>query len=104
MTVSGLCEAPVVLDASDRGCVLMLLDLRALVTTLAPGTLVHVAATDPAAGIDLPAWCRLTGPTWLGPTPTPGRPRYALRVAVTARSTDPHRPWQISTTRPEHST
>jgi tRNA 2-thiouridine synthesizing protein A len=79
----------------------MLLDLRTLVATLAPGRLVHVIATDPAAALDLPAWCHLTGHTWLGPIATHDRPAFALRVAATARATDPTRPWHPSTDEPE---
>lgn len=35
----------------------------------AAGSVVHVIATDPAAPLDLPAWCPVTGHTYLGPVP-----------------------------------
>ncbi|WP_449061219.1 sulfurtransferase TusA family protein [Planomonospora algeriensis] len=86
--------APVVLDGGDRRCVQLLIELRRLVTGLVPGTVVHLLAADPAAPIDLPAWCHLTGHIYLGPTTvyTP-RAAYAITVAARARSTAADRPW-----------
>ncbi|MFJ8390856.1 sulfurtransferase TusA family protein [Streptomyces sp. NPDC094438] len=64
-------------------CVTLLLNLRARIATAAPGTIVHVIATDPAAPLDLPAWCHMTGHTYLGPAP---RYRTAgVRAAVGRR-------------------
>ena len=84
---------PVVIDAGDRSCIQLLLELRSLLSELSAGTLVHLLASDPAAPIDLAAWCHLTGHTYLGPLPATGDiPRYALRVADRARSTDPASP------------
>jgi hypothetical protein len=57
-----------------------------------PGTFVHVIATDPAAPLDLPAWCHMTGHTYLGPVPGE-RPVYALRLTADARATRPDAPW-----------
>ncbi|WP_235834697.1 sulfurtransferase TusA family protein [Actinomadura logoneensis] len=72
----------------------LLLELRAHLAELAPGTLVHLLASDPAAPIDLPAWCHLTGHHYLGPVPeAPGTPAYALRVAADVRATRPDAPW-----------
>lgn len=85
---------PVVIDGGDRACVHLLLELRARVAELAPGTVVHVIATDPAAPLDLPAWCHLTGHTYLGALPSGPRPVYALRVTATARRTDTANPWR----------
>nr|WP_184947943.1 sulfurtransferase TusA family protein [Planomonospora venezuelensis] len=85
---------PVVLDGGDRRCVQLLIELRCLVTGLPPGTAVHLIAADPAAPIDLPAWCHLTGHTYLGPTSAYApRAAYALAVAADARSTAADRPW-----------
>lgn len=84
---------PVVLDGGDRRCVLLLLELRRLVTTLPAGAVVHLIATDPAAPLDLPAWCHLTGHEYLGPV-AGERPAYAVRVAEAATPTDPRSPWR----------
>ncbi|MGI5158681.1 sulfurtransferase TusA family protein [Microbispora sp. CA-102843] len=88
-------QPPVVLDGGDRRCVLLLIELRRLVDGLAPGTVVHLIATDPAAPIDLPAWCHLTGHAYLGPVPGAHPATYALRVSVQAKTTDPDRPWHL---------
>jgi tRNA 2-thiouridine synthesizing protein A len=58
-----------------------------------------VRTTDPAASLDLPAWCHLTGHTYLGPiragtaeaATTP--PTYALKLTNRAVATDPDQPW-----------
>jgi len=52
-------------DAGDQGCGDLVLELRNVLRELAPGDVLHVRATDPAAPIDLPAWCGLTGHTML---------------------------------------
>jgi tRNA 2-thiouridine synthesizing protein A len=85
---------PVVIDGGDRSCVRLLLELRRHVTTLAAGTVVHLIARDPAAPIDLPAWCHLTGHEYLGRLPVDGPPAYALRIADRARPTAPGSPWR----------
>ena len=48
-------------DAGDMGCGELLIELRARLLPLAPGTLFQLVALDPGARVDLPAWCRLTG-------------------------------------------
>ncbi|GAA0343742.1 sulfurtransferase TusA family protein [Actinoallomurus spadix] len=89
-------EQPVVIDGGDRACVRLLLELRARIAELPGGTLIHLIAADPAAPIDLPAWCHLTGHAYLGPVPTApeGAPAYALRTAPAPRATDPASPWR----------
>lgn len=100
MNVSGGAtpEKPlVVIDGGNRTCVALLMDLRYHVAGLRPGTVVHLVATDPAASIDLPAWCFLTGHTYLGPVEGPaGRPAYALRVSACRRRTEPGSPWRVA--------
>ncbi len=78
----------------DARCVLLLIQLARLVTGLEAGTVVHVIATDPAAPLDLPAWCHLTGHPYLGPVPGRNRPTYALQVSGQARPMDPGAPWR----------
>jgi tRNA 2-thiouridine synthesizing protein A len=84
---------PVVLDGGDRRCVLLLIELRRLTLHVPPGTVIHLIAIDPAAPLDLPAWCHLTGHTYLGLAPGTDRPTYTVRVAAVAALTDPDRPW-----------
>lgn len=87
-------EEPIVIDGGDKSCVRLLLELRAHLAGMAPGTLVHLLASDPAAPIDLPAWCHLTGHHYLGPLPDAPTPAYALRVAADARPTRADSPWR----------
>jgi tRNA 2-thiouridine synthesizing protein A len=88
---------PVVLDGGDRRCVQLLIELSRLVAGLSSGSVVHLIATDPAAPIDLPAWCHLTGHLYLGAAPGNGRPIYALSVRADARRTEAHAPWRSTT-------
>jgi tRNA 2-thiouridine synthesizing protein A len=85
---------PVVLDGGDRRCIHLLIELSRLVADLPSGSVVHLIATDPAAPIDLPAWCHLTGHHYLGAVPGNDRPTYALSVRADARRTEPHAPWR----------
>lgn len=86
--------APLIVDGIGMLCVRLLIRLRGVVAEAEPGTVVHVLTTDPAAPIDLPAWCHLTGHTYLGPVGQDDRcVVHALRVVAGARRTRPDRPW-----------
>ncbi|WP_067461367.1 nitrilase-related carbon-nitrogen hydrolase [Actinomadura macra] len=92
-TVRATLRPPVVIDGGDKACVRLLLELRGHLADLAPGTIVHLIATDPAAPIDLPAWCHLTGHGYLGPVGS-DPPTYALQVTETPVPTHPTSPWR----------
>ena len=63
----GLPTADLMWDFGDAGCEEgAVLKLRSLVSRLSPGEVLEVRSTDPGAGEDLPAWCRLTGHEFLG--------------------------------------
>ncbi|MEU8620671.1 sulfurtransferase TusA family protein [Streptomyces sp. NPDC048623] len=83
----------ITVDGTGLLCVALLLRLRTAIDGAAPGTVVHVVATDPAAPLDLPAWCHMTGHDYLGPLPHQERPVYALRLSAGARTTRPDAPW-----------
>ncbi|GGP96633.1 sulfurtransferase TusA family protein [Streptomyces roseolilacinus] len=85
------------LDGTGLLCVTLLLRLREEIEGAAPGTVVHVIATDPAAPLDLPAWCHMTGHAYLGPVPGAERPVYALRLAADALPTRADAPWHPAT-------
>jgi tRNA 2-thiouridine synthesizing protein A len=87
-------QNPVVIDGGDRACISLLLQLRARIDRLPGGTTVHLIATDPAASIDLPAWCHLTGHTYLGPVINATRPTYAMCTVSAPAATDPGSPWR----------
>ena len=48
-------------DAGDLACGDLVLELRARMRAMHPGSLLLVTARDPGAIEDLPAWCRMTG-------------------------------------------
>jgi tRNA 2-thiouridine synthesizing protein A len=48
-------------DAGDLGCGELVLELRFKLLELPPGGIIAVTARDPAAPVDLPAWCGLCG-------------------------------------------
>jgi tRNA 2-thiouridine synthesizing protein A len=50
-------------DAGDLGCGDLVLELRDRLRALPPGAVLAVRAADPAAPVDLPAWCGLCGHT-----------------------------------------
>ncbi|CAM5650740.1 hypothetical protein GCM10010261_61870 [Streptomyces pilosus] len=69
-------------------CVTLLLRLRKEIDAAKPGTVVHVITTDPAAPLDLPAWCHMTGHHYFGPVVNSAdAPVYALRITAVARPT-----------------
>ncbi|MET8702897.1 sulfurtransferase TusA family protein [Kitasatospora sp. NPDC004723] len=85
---------PLVVDGTGMLCVTLLLHLRKRIAGRSAGTVVHVISTDPAAPLDLPAWCHLTGHDYLGPVPGPdGRDVYALRLTADPVPTRPDAPW-----------
>lgn len=88
-------EPSVVLDGGDRRCVQLLIELRRLTLRVPAGTVIHLIATDPAAPLDLPAWCHLTGHTYLGPV-AGERPTYAVRVVAGSRPTSAAHPWRTT--------
>lgn len=47
-------------DAGDMGCGELVLELRTRLRALPQGAVLCVTACDPAAPVDLPAWCGLT--------------------------------------------
>lgn len=84
---------PYLLDVRGLLCVEVLLRLRPVVEALAPGVVVHVVTDDPAAPIDLPAWCHLTGHRYLGALEGNLGRMYRIEVGVAARPVDHTRPW-----------
>ena len=50
-------------DAGEMACGELALELRQRMRALPPGAVLRLISRDPAAPIDLPAWCRVTGHT-----------------------------------------
>ncbi|MEV2255925.1 sulfurtransferase TusA family protein [Streptomyces sp. NPDC050147] len=87
----------VTVDGTGLLCVTLLLRLRKEIDGAKSGTIVHVIATDPAAPLDLPAWCHMTGHHYLGPVPDDERPVYALELTADALPTRTDAPWHPAT-------
>ncbi|WP_445529426.1 sulfurtransferase TusA family protein [Streptomyces cyslabdanicus] len=97
MTAGDAGAADITVDGTGLLCVTLLLRLRAAIDGAAPGTRVHVIATDPAAPLDLPAWCHMTGHRYLGSVPSAAEhPVYALRLTSHARPTRTDAPWHTT--------
>ena len=79
----------VVVDARGLRCPLPVIRLAQQVRDLAPGTLVEVWATDPAAAADIPAWCRMRGQEHVAtqsrePAEGGAHAAYVVRVVASA--------------------
>lgn len=83
-----------VVDGGDRACGELLLALHARLRDVPAGTRVRLVATDPAAPLDVPAWCHLTGHVYGGAgRHTDSRPCYEVTVCAGARRPRPGRAW-----------
>ncbi|MFT4085277.1 MAG: sulfurtransferase TusA family protein [Nocardioides sp.] len=70
----------VVLDCRGKPCPLPIIELGRHLGDVAVGGLLGVAATDPAARYDVPAWARMRAQTYLGALDAPdGVPVYVVR-------------------------
>lgn len=69
-----------VLDCRGRRCPLPVIELAKHIGSVSPGDVLAVAADDPAARLDVPAWCRMRGHDYLGETAAEdGVPVYSVR-------------------------
>lgn len=81
------------IDGGDLSCARLLILLRGRAAELDDGSVVHLTTTDPVAPIDLPAWCRLTGHSYLGLVDDGPPPAYGVRVTASPVPTREDRPW-----------
>ena len=56
-------------DCLGRPCPVPVIELARALPTVQVGALVRVLADDPAARLDLPAWCRMRAQEYLGEAP-----------------------------------
>jgi len=69
-----------VLDCRGKRCPLPVIELARRVGEVGVGEVVAVLADDPAARVDIPAWCRMRGQEYAGEsTGAGGVPSYAVR-------------------------
>ncbi|MEW2081009.1 sulfurtransferase TusA family protein [Streptomyces sp. NPDC005283] len=89
-------DQPWVIDGTGMLCVVLLLHLRDRIADVPSKTEVHLIADDPAAPLDLAAWCHLTGHTYLGPVSSANlRPTYAFTITVAAKASHPTSRWRL---------
>jgi tRNA 2-thiouridine synthesizing protein A len=56
----------ITLDQRGRRCPLPIIELARHIGDVPVGASIAVAADDPAAALDIPAWCRMRGHTYEG--------------------------------------
>jgi tRNA 2-thiouridine synthesizing protein A len=70
----------VILDQRGRRCPLPVIELARHIADVEVGEVIAVAADDPAARLDVPAWCRMRSQEYLGEDTAPdGVPVYRVR-------------------------
>ena len=68
------------IDCRGKPCPLPVIALAAAVVDLQVGEVVGLVADDPAAAVDVQAWCRMKHHEYLGAdTADDGTPRYLVR-------------------------
>ena len=68
------------LDCRDLPCPMPVIELARHLADVEVGQLLAVVAHDPAAAVDVPAWCRMKAQDYLGAdTADDGAPRYVVR-------------------------
>jgi tRNA 2-thiouridine synthesizing protein A/cysteine desulfurase len=68
------------LDCRGLVCPAPIIELARHLADVEPGELLGVVASDAAARVDVPAWCRMTGHEFVGEeSAEDGVPRYVVR-------------------------
>ena len=69
-----------VLDCREMRCPLPVIELARQIESVGIGGVVAVVADDPAAAVDIPAWCRLRAHDYVGAgDPVDGIPSFLVR-------------------------
>ena len=80
---AGLVNPDLVLDCRGMLCPLPVIELARRIGEVGLGGIVAVVADDPAAAVDVPAWCRLRGHEYAGAgAPVHGAPAYLVRRSI----------------------
>ncbi|HEU4335941.1 MAG TPA: sulfurtransferase TusA family protein [Nocardioides sp.] len=68
------------LDCREMVCPMPVIELARHLGDVEVGELLGVVASDPAAAVDVPAWCRMKDQDFVGTDVTPdGVPRHVVR-------------------------
>ncbi len=73
-------SADLVLDCRDMRCPMPVIELARRIADVPVGDTVAVVATDVAARVDVPAWCRMRGQEYVGEeVADDGTPAFVVR-------------------------
>jgi cysteine desulfurase len=67
------------IDCLGRPCPVPVIELAKAILTVEVGATVEVLSDDPAARVDIPAWCRMRGHEYLGEEPRTIGAAYLVR-------------------------
>ena len=67
------------LDCRGRPCPMPVIELAKAISTVQPGDMLEVLSDDPAAAVDIPAWCRMRGHEYVGSEPRDVGASYLVR-------------------------
>ncbi|MFB9236205.1 sulfurtransferase TusA family protein [Plantactinospora siamensis] len=67
------------MDCLGQRCPLPVIAMARRIPAVPVGSVVRVLADDPAAAIDIPAWCRMRGQEYLGKVETGAGTGYEVR-------------------------
>jgi tRNA 2-thiouridine synthesizing protein A len=74
---------PVEIDCRELRCPMPVIELAKRIGEVEVGELVGVVTRDPAARVDVPAWCRMKGQEYAGEdVADDGAPRFLVRRLV----------------------
>jgi TusA-related sulfurtransferase len=73
-------SSELVIDCLGRPCPVPVIELARALRDLAPGALASVLSDDPAALVDVPAFCRMRGHAFVGATPAEVGTLLTVRV------------------------
>ncbi|MBV1852557.1 sulfurtransferase TusA family protein [Catellatospora tritici] len=67
------------LDCLGQRCPLPVIALARRFPSIPVGAVVRVLADDPAAAVDIPAWCRMRAQQYVGAVSVAGSPAFDVR-------------------------
>ena len=67
------------IDCRGRSCPVPVIELAKAILAVEPGEVVEVLSDDPAARVDIPAWCRMRGHEYVGEEPRDVGTAYLVR-------------------------
>jgi tRNA 2-thiouridine synthesizing protein A len=70
---------PEILDCRGLRCPLPVIELAGRLPELPVGAVLRVLADDPAAAVDIPAWCRMRGQEYVGAADVDGASGYDVK-------------------------